>query len=168
MIVFHLFGPPWGDYRNDIVQKYMRRIGLKATANITCCGPVASLRPFQLRKGQTSSSSAHYRAFACKGEFPQSITLTVIISTHLTPYAVSDRTMTELDDQIAQDREELGRRPPGHSTGRAETLADLAYFLGDEFEETDDIVDLDEAIALASTGIGLTPSRPSRPSLVTL
>ena len=87
---------------------------------------------------------------------------------HLTPYAVSDRTMTELDDQIAQDREELGRRPPGHSTGRAETLTDLAYFLGDEFKETDDIVDLDEAIALASTGIGLTPSRPSRPSLVTL
>ena len=70
--------------------------------------------------------------------------------------AVADRKMTQLDDKIAQYREELKRRPPG-DTGRGKALYDLAFSLQDRFSETDAIEDIKEAIELHRTALALRP-----------
>ena len=70
--------------------------------------------------------------------------------------AVADRTMTKLDDKVAQDREELKRRPPGDA-GRGKALFNLADSLQDRFLETNDIEDIVEAIGLHRTALALRP-----------
>ena len=64
--------------------------------------------------------------------------------------------MTKLDNQIAQYREELKRRPLG-DTGRAETLFNLAVSVGNRFLETNDILDLEEAIGHHRAALALHP-----------
>ena len=62
--------------------------------------------------------------------------------------------MTKLDDQIAQYRREL-ERPPGDS-GCEKALFNLADALENNFLETNDIADLDEAIGLHRTALALS------------
>ena len=69
--------------------------------------------------------------------------------------------MTKLDDQIAQYRKELKRRPrgrrPQEDTGRDKTLFNLAGSLEDRFEEKNDIGDLQGAIGHHRTALTLRP-----------
>ena len=71
--------------------------------------------------------------------------------------AVADHTMTKLDDQIAQNREELDRRPPGN-IGRAQALYSLADSVRRRFNETNASADIDEAIALHRQALDLRPT----------
>ena len=64
--------------------------------------------------------------------------------------------MAELDDQIARDRKELERRPPGDA-GRAMALYNLADSLYEKFVEMVDIAELEEAIALHQSALDLRP-----------
>ena len=66
------------------------------------------------------------------------------------------RQMTKLNDQIAQDRKTLQRRPPG-DTGRGKALFNLAVSLGSRFEVTGDIEDIEEAIEFHRTALALRP-----------
>ena len=65
--------------------------------------------------------------------------------------------MTKLDDQIAQNREELDRRPPGN-IGRAQALYSLADSVRRRFNETNASADIDEAIALHRQALDLRPT----------
>ena len=65
--------------------------------------------------------------------------------------------MSKWDDQIARNREELERHPPG-DTGRAEALYNLAIFLGDRFQEINDVSNLEEAAALQRSALALCPT----------
>ena len=64
--------------------------------------------------------------------------------------------MTKLDDQIAQYRKELERRPSG-DTGRADTLFNFAVSMGNISLETNDIWYLEEAIGHHRTALALRP-----------
>ena len=64
--------------------------------------------------------------------------------------------MTKLDDQIARNRKELERHPPG-DTGRAVALYSLAASLRDKFSETNDVADLEETLALHQSALDLRP-----------
>ena len=78
--------------------------------------------------------------------------------------AVADCTMTILDDQIAQYREELKRRPPGY-IGREKALYNLAESTRKRFKRTDDIGDIMEAIGLHREALVLRPEgHPDRHS----
>ena len=70
--------------------------------------------------------------------------------------AVADRTMTQLDDEIAEYREELKRCPPG-DTGRGTALLNLADSLKDRFLKTNNIQDIEEAIGHHRTALALRP-----------
>ena len=61
-----------------------------------------------------------------------------------------------MDDEIAQYREELKRRPPG-DTGRETALYNLAESTRKRFKRTDDIEDIMEAIELHRTALELRP-----------
>ena len=65
--------------------------------------------------------------------------------------------MTKLDDQIARNRKELEHHCPPGDTGWDVPLYNLAYSLDDRFMETDDIVDLEEAILLHQSALDLRP-----------
>ena len=68
--------------------------------------------------------------------------------------AVANRTMTKLDDEIAQYRKELEDEPPG-DTGRGTVFFNLANSLKNRFLKTNDFRDLDEVIELHRTALAL-------------
>ena len=68
------------------------------------------------------------------------------------------RTMTKLDDQIIQYRNELERRPPGDAR-HGKALFDLADAWREKFEETKYIDDLEKAIGLHRTALALRLER---------
>ena len=78
------------------------------------------------------------------------------MSTRLIPFAVTNRTMTELDDQIAQRRKELEYHPL-EDAARARALFNLAVSLENRFLEGDSIGDIEEAIGLHQAALALRP-----------
>ena len=114
---------------------------------------------------QTSSASST----TSKGErVSAEVPLTVLndpISMILNAFdskCVAGRSMAKLNDQISQFRKELGDHLPG-SADRAQGPYNLAESLWERFEETDDVANLDKAIALHRSALALRPAgHPNR------
>ena len=109
--------------------------------------PGPGTTPFQLRRttqGKIRSSSPTIACTKVQSLFPP---LHKIPYLHYsTPGAVANRTMTKLDDQIAQHRKELECHV---------ALFDLAETLRKRSEETSAVADLGEAIALHRSALDL-------------